>query len=223
MSESDTSASPPSLSSLNLRIGQAVQVILQGPQIYKHYTRLVGFAEPEFVILRVPTEKGWGIPISNGQRLDVRLFSEVSLFEFSSSVQTFQLHPRNFMVIDYPRSLHETRYRDHARVACHLPAQVVMSPIGQVSGFVIKDLSGRGASLLGSQRLGQPGEPLTLEFSFRLNAMDSLEHIHLQAKIQSVEPGDTTEASPATYRHGIRFDSADPRLFLLVFELQKNR
>lgn len=223
MSVVDTPAPTPSLIQLHLRIGQPVQVILHGPQDYKHYTQLIGFVEPEYVILRTPLENGWPVPVNQGQALEVRLFSEVSLFEFSARVQAIQLHPRNFMVIDYPKTLRETRYRDHARVACRLPANIIESIAGQPTGFEVTNLSGSGAALVGPLALGEKGQVLNFELAFRLEATDTQECLQLQATVQSVEalPGDSGQ--PVQYRHGIRFEQADPRIFLLVHELQKKR
>ncbi len=46
MPDSDAPSLLPRLTDMNLRIGQAVQVILHGPQDYKHFTKLIGFVEP---------------------------------------------------------------------------------------------------------------------------------------------------------------------------------
>lgn len=220
MPDSDAPPLPPRLTEMNLRIGQAVQVILHGPQDYKHFTKLIGFVEPDYVILHMPMENGWAVPVRIGQALTVRLFSEVSLFEFHARIQALQLHPRNFMIVDYPNAVQETRYRDHERVTCNLPTRIAASPSGQPAGFHISDLSGRGAALVGPLALGHQGDALSLELEFRLNATDQLERLQMPATIQTVE---TVAGSSAQYRHGLRFDHVDPRVFLLVYELLKKR
>jgi len=224
MPDSDAPSLLPRLTDMNLRIGQAVQVILHGPQDYKHFTKLIGFVEPEYVILQMPMENGWAVPVTIGQALTVRFFSEVSLFEFQARIQALQLHPRNFMVVDYPSTVQETRYRDHERVTCNLPTRIVASPLGQPVGFCITDLSGSGAALVGPQALGHKGASLSLELEFRLNATDQLERLQMPATVQSVEPVTGGPVGSSTqYRHGLRFDHADPRVFLLVYELLKKR
>jgi c-di-GMP-binding flagellar brake protein YcgR len=215
--------SPPRLSDMNLRIGQPVQVILQGPTEYKHYTRLIGFSEPEFVMLRVPMEQGWSVHLHNGQAMSVRLLTEVSIIEFSTTLQTFQLHPRNFMVLDYPSAVTETRFRAHERVKCNLPVNIVQSPQAATAPFQIQDLSGGGISLVGPNPLGESGQAIVCELSFDLAATGTHERLSLTGTLQSVEPLAGTSNTPGLYRHGVRFQGTDPRLFLLVYELQKNR
>lgn len=223
MTTAPVTSSPPRLSDMNLRIGQPVQVILHGPTEYKHYTRLIGFSEPEFVMVRVPMEQGWSVHLHNGQAVSIRLLAEVSIIEFSTSLQTFQLHPRNFMVLDYPAAVKETRFRAHERVKCNLPIEVLQSPQAASAPFHVQDLSGGGASLVGSHALGEPGQEILFELSFDLQATDTHERLALRGTLQSVEPLGAASSTPGLYRHGVRFHETDPRLFLLVYELQKIR
>ena len=60
------SAETPSLTPLgdmDLRIGQTVQLITRGKHPSKYYTRLIGHVEHEFIMLRVPVENGWAVPL----------------------------------------------------------------------------------------------------------------------------------------------------------------
>jgi c-di-GMP-binding flagellar brake protein YcgR len=223
MTTTPVTSSLPRLSEMNLRIGQPIQVILHGPTEYKHYTRLIGFSEPEFVMVRVPMEQGWSVQLHNGQAVSIRLLTEVSIIEFSTSLQTFQLHPRNFMVLDYPSAIKETRFRAHERVKCNLPVNVLESPQAASAPFHVQDLSGGGASLVGSHLLGEPGQDIVIELSFELQATATHERLRLRGALQSVEPLGAASSMSGLFRHGVRFLEADPRLFLLVYELQKIR
>ena len=99
----------PRLSDLDLRIGQTVQLITHGPQPRKYFAPLIGFVEREFIMLRLPIEKGWTVQFNEGQSFDVRVFCGVSLFEFEVRLQTLLLHPRNFMLLSCPTSIRQTR------------------------------------------------------------------------------------------------------------------
>lgn len=222
MTDAGGSATP-KLSEMNLSIGQPVQLVLRGPMEYKHYTRLIGFVEPDYVILRVPTERGWAVELRNGQSAEVRLFSGLSIFEFSTYVLSFQLHPRYMMILEYPQAVTEHRLREHERVKCQLPVVVSQGAHVHGAGFELHDLSGGGAALVGPQPLGDVGQTLTLALSFDLAATGTQEHVQLSATVQSLDihRGEGEKASSMAYKYGIKFDKVDSRILLLVNELQK--
>lgn len=217
------SAETPSLTPLgdmDLRIGQTVQLITQGKHQSKYYTRLIGYVEHEFIMLRVPMENGWAVPLEAGQAMDVRVFCGVSLYEFESRLETVLLHPRNYMLLSCPSHVRQTRLRAHERAKCALPVQVLQSPRGPVAtGFQFQDLSGGGAALVGPQALGEPGQALEVALDFHLQATDSQERVVFAAEIQSVQALRDQAGQTTGCHHGIRFAHTDPRVLLLVSEL----
>jgi len=213
------------LSDLDLRIGQTLQLITRGPQPAKHYTHLIGYVEPEFLMLRVPVENGWTVTFDEGQTLDVRVFCGVSLYEFETRLQTLLLNPRNYMLLSCPVAIRETRLRSHERVQCALPVRIAQAPAftgGALhAGFRFQDLSGSGAALVGPQVLGEVGQSLQVELAFDLSATGTHERLVLGADLQSVQPLRDTAGQTTAYLHGIRFHQVEPRILLLVSELQK--
>lgn len=210
------------LSDMDLRIAQPVQLITQGLQPRKYYTRLIGYVDQEFVMLRVPVEKGWGVPLEAGQGVDVRVFCGVSLYEFESRIETVLLNPRNYMLLSCPSQIRQTRFRSHERAPCALPVQVLQSPQGpEPTGFRFQDLSGSGAALVGPKVLGEPGQRMEVAVDFHLSATDTQEHVALEAEIQSVQAVRDQAGQNIGHLHGIRFDQTDPRVLLLVSELLK--
>ena len=211
----------PRLTDLDLRIGQTVQLITQGPQPRKYYTRLIGYVDHEFIMLRVPVENGWAVVFNEGQPFDVRVFCGVSLYDFQSRLQTLLLHPRNYMLLSCPAGIRQTRFRSHERVQCALPVQVVQAPSGQPvpAGYQFQDLSGSGAALVGPQALGEPGQALQLRLDFHLMATDTQEQVTLGGIIQSVQPLRSPAGQTTGHHHGIRFEAVEPRILLLVNEL----
>lgn len=213
------------LSDLDLRIGQTVQLITHGPQPAKHYTRLIGHVEPEFLMLRVPVENGWSVTFDEGQRFDVRVFCGVSLYEFETRLQALLLQPRNYMLMSCPSTIRETRLRSHERVQCALPVRIARAPSlpqqAPHSGYRFQDLSGSGAALVGPQPLGEVGQSLEVELAFSLAATGTQEQLVLGADIQTVQPLRDAAGHATGYLHGIRFHHVEPRVLLLVNELQK--
>lgn len=213
------------LINLELRIGQTVQLITHGPHPTKYYTRLIGHADPHFLMLRVPMENGWSVTLEEGQSLDVRVFCGVSLYEFESRLETLLLNPRNYMLLSCPSAIHETRFRSHERVQCNLPVRIAQAPavltVGTEGGFRLQDLSGSGAALVGPQMLGELGQSLKIELTFDLAATGTHEQLVIGADLQSVQPLLDAVGQVSGYLHGIRFHEVEPRVLLLVNELQK--
>lgn len=213
------------LSNLELRIGQTVQLITHGPHPSKYYTRLIGHADPHFLMLRVPLENGWAVTLKEGQSLDVRVFCGVSLYEFESRLETLLLNPRNYMLLSCPSAIHETRLRSHERVQCNLPVRIALAPApragGIEEGFRFQDLSGSGAALVGPLMLGEPDQSLRVELTFELAATGTQEQLVMGADLQSVQPLRDAAGKISGYLHGIRFHEVEPRILLLVNELQK--
>lgn len=213
------------LTDLDLRIGQTVQLIRHGQQPVKHYTRLIGHAEPDFLMLRVPVENGWTVTFDEGQSFDVRVFCGVSLYEFETRLQSLLLHPRNYMLMTCPQNIRETRLRSHERAQCALPVQVVQAPRmagePQAGAYRFQDLSGSGAALVGPQALGEVGQSLQVELAFSLAATGTQEQLVLGADIQTVQPLRDASGQSAGFLHGIRFHRVEPCVLLLVSELQK--
>lgn len=211
------------LADMDLHIGQPVQLVIEAAQTYKYYTRLIGYVEPDFIMLRVPMEKGWAVPLQAGQTLQVRVFSGVSIFDFDSRIQTVLLHPRNFMLLDCPAHIRQTRLREHARMPCDLPVQVLRDGQGSVRGSVcqLRDLSAGGAALFSPVALGAVGQTLLLGLDFALQTTGTQEQLQIEAHVQSVQALQDAQGRVSGHLHGLRFARIEPLIALLVSERHK--
>jgi len=225
MSKPSEKKSPLRLSDLDLRVGQTVQLIGYGKKPVKHFTRLIGYAEPDFLMLRVPVENGWTVTFDEGQLFDLRVFCGVSLYEFETRLQALLLHPRDYMLMSWPQKIREKRLRSHERVQCALPVHVLQAPKpadeAQAGAYRFQDLSGRGAALVGPQALGEVGQSLQVKMEFSLASTGTQEELVVGADIQTVQPLRDTSGNSVGFLHGIRFHRVEPCVLLLVSELQK--
>ena len=224
MTNAKKTAKIPKLVDLDLRVGQTVQLITQERQPRKYYTRLIGYVDQEFVMLRVPVENGWSVVLDEGQLLEVRVFCGVALYEFQCRLQALLLNPRNYMLLSYPEHIRQVRFRSHERVQCALPVRIAQaatsSAQGQpTEGFQFQDLSGSGAALVGPSALGAVGQPIRLQLDFHLAATDTQEQVMLDAVIQTVQALRNASGHVTGHHHGLRFDRVEPRILLLVNEL----
>jgi c-di-GMP-binding flagellar brake protein YcgR len=221
MTNAKKTAQSPKLVDLDLRVGQTVQLITQERQPRKYYTRLIGYVDQEFVMLRVPVENGWSVVLDEGQLLEVRVFCGVALYEFQCRLQALLLNPRNYMLLSYPEHIRQVRFRSHERVQCALPVHIAQAPgeLASDKGFQFQDLSGSGAALVGPQALGEAGQPVRLQLDFRLAATDTQEQVMLDAVIQKVQALRDPSGRVTGYHHGVHFEKVEPRILLLVSEL----
>lgn len=224
MAATFTLEQPPGFSNMDLRVGQPVQLLVSGAIHSKHYTRLIGYVDQEFMMLKVPLDKGRPVLFLDGQMLQVRVFSGLSLYEFESPFLTALNTPRSTMLMGPPQKFKETRMRTHARIKARMPVHIRLAPqvASGSTGYYLDDLSGGGAALYGPQALGQAGDAVQLALSFRLSSTGDDETVELSGKIQSLGSNATPSAKTGEHLHGIQFDTTDPRILLLIYELQNN-
>jgi Flagellar protein YcgR len=212
-------------SDVHFQVGQLVQIVLEGPVQHKQYTRVIGWVENEFLILRVPQEDGWIVHLREGMSVEVRLFSGLSIFTFKSCVNTLLLNPRNYMLMSFPEEILETPMRAHLRVRTSLPVEVLSSELigHNIGDFHLHDISGGGTSVVGPQKLGEVDSSVKLRLRFDLQSTGKSEEAEMLGSIQNVElvhRGNQSNSHPE-YQHGIRFHEPDARVVLLVHELKQ--
>lgn len=205
---------------MNLQIGQRVQLVLLDPYEEKHYTQIIGYVENEFVMLKIPQAKGWDVPLREGQAVEVRLFSGVSIFQFSTRISAILINPRNYVLLHFPTQVQKSRLRSQSRIPVSLPVRMTHLPESQ-QHFQVLDLSSGGASLAGPCRLGEIGEAFKLALSFHLETSGQLESFEMEATIQNIEQMPSSDASNLIYKHGLQFKKHDPRVVLYIYELQQ--
>ena len=223
MSSVSPSPVPVSFESMGLRVGQNLQLLRHNPSPYKCYTTLIGYVDREFFLVRLPREAGGAVRFEQGQMLEVRLFSGLSIYSFESGIESLLLHPRDYMLMTYPNDIREHRLRDQHRVPIKLPIHIKSAGSAGAgpSGYQILDLSGSGALIAGPQPLGQVGSRWMVTLDFELSTTGKLESVNMGVTIQNMstvpapdQPGDVV------HHHGVKFDSVDPRMALLVHEIQ---
>lgn len=221
--DSSTSAlTPASFADMDLRVGQKLLLAVDWPAPEKYYSQLIGYQEPDFLILRPPQTNGATVQLAVGKQVEVRLFSGVSVFTFKTRVQAFLMHPRNYMLMSFPEEVLESRLRAYNRVLCELPGHISTGPQGQsATPCIIKDLSGGGALVTATGPIGDVGDQVQLQLKFDLQATGTHEQLMLKATIRNIvehkEPNGQT-----VKRNGLEFDDTHSKIFLLVYELQQS-
>ena len=204
---------------MDLQIGQRVQLVLQDPFEEKHYTKLIGYVDNEFVMVQTPQAKGWDVPLREGQSVEVRLFSGVSIFHFATRIKAILINPRNYVLLEFPVQVYKSRLRSQARVPVSLPVRMSDLP-ENLQQFKVVDLSSGGASLAGPAKLGNIGDAFSLVLSFHLETSGQLEQFEMASTIQNIDAIQQANGS-TLYKHGLKFAKNDPRVVLYLYEIQQ--
>lgn len=219
MISSQTTPQVAKFSEMDVRVGHRVQLIVPGPFPQKHYTSLIGYVEDEFLILHLPPEYGDTLHLHEGQVLDIRLFSRLSIYSFQSRINSLMLNPKNFMLMSFPAQVQECQMRSHERVSVDVPLQVLSTGASPKprAGLRLRDISNGGASLQGPALPETVGDQLKLLIEFHQATTGRQEAVEMLSTLRSVErvPGGGDE----TYRYGVQFEQVDPRVALWVYEL----
>ncbi len=207
-------------SDMDVRVGHRVQLIVPGPFPQKHYTNVIGYLEGEFIILHLPPEYGDTLHLHEGQHIDIRLFSRLSIYTFSGRVNSIMLNPKNFMLLSFPKEVLEYQMRSHLRVSVDAPVQVAsIATHGARLDMKLRDISNGGASLLGPAMPERVGDSLQLIIEFHQATTGRREEVTLMSTLRSIERVSVPPSEGDIYRYGVQFKELDPRVALWIYEL----
>lgn len=208
---------------MGLRVGQNLQLLRHHPSPFKCYTTLIGYVDHEFFLARLPREAGGAVRFEQGQMLEVRLFSGLSIYSFDSGIESLLLHPRDYMLMTYPSDIREHRLRGQHRVPVRMPIDIRAAGASGAgrADYQILDLSGSGALIAGPEPLGQVGDKWLVTLNFELSTTGQLESVTTGVTLQNATAVPAKDPnSAAVHHHGVKFDTVDPRIALLVHEIQ---
>lgn len=204
-----------SFDDMKLQVGARLQLMLQhGSQQKIYYSTLIGFVPGEYLLLKVPHEGGLSVPIREGERVVIRVFSGVSVYTFACNVESVLLSPRNYMHLTFPEAIQVIPLRKEIRVRVDLPAVIkhAARPNETESGTaVLSDLSVTGALVAADVQLGEQGEHISIAFSFRIRPTNQEVRMELGATIRNIQrkKADKQKNAPL-FTHGIEFNTVDP-------------
>ncbi len=192
---------------LNVRVGARLQIVVSAfGRASPLASTLLGYAEPEYLIVRTPTEGGLAVRLGNGEPLDVRLFTGTRIVEFRTSLLRQFAAPISYWHLEYPADVRVTTLRAAPRIRVELDAQASRDGAAAVPVRLI-DLGALGAKVLASEPLGERGQTLQLAFDIPRAAQGAAAKIAVSATIRSVKPLAATGDGDAHYAHGLQFEN----------------
>lgn len=192
----------PSFNDLNLQVGARLQLMLHGSQKTFYYSSLIGYVAGEYLLVKIPIENGLSVPLHEGERVIVRVFSGVAVYTFNCNVESVLLAPRFYMHLSFPQTIAATPVRKAARVKVNLPAQIRRDAGPHPGTAALVDLSISGALIMADTELGTPGDRISIAFAFRVRPTNQEVRIETDATIRSCRPLDQNAGSDAALAHG---------------------
>jgi c-di-GMP-binding flagellar brake protein YcgR len=205
--------SKPSFEGMNLQVGARLQLMLKhGSKQVVYYSSLIGFIVGEYLLIKIPIERGLSVPIKEGEQLAIRVFSGVSVFTFTCDVESIHLSPHFYMHVSFPKAIQAIALRNAVRVKVDLPVRVKLAsdPESDLNGAMLSDLSVTGASLLVDRQLGEPGETIQVAFSFRIQPTNQEVKIATSATIRSTRQRNVDKVNDSMrFSYGIHFGQVE--------------
>lgn len=181
-----------------LHVGMKMQLLLQrGSQKIVCYSNLIGYETGEYVLLKVPQEKGILVTIQAGDAVHIRVFSGLAVFAFVCYVENVLSMPRNCMYLSFPSTVQSIPLRRALRTKVDLPAIVTNSLQPgdmSVTKGQLRDLSVNGALFSSSSNLGKTGERISLEFPVALQSVDQDVVVKTEAVIRNIRQAANSNA-----------------------------
>lgn len=207
---------------LHVRVGARLQLVVStfGRKSPLAST-LLGYAEPEYLIVRTPAEGGLAVRLQNGEPLDVRLFTGTHVVEFRTSLLRQFSAPISYWHLSYPQDVRVTTLRAAPRTRVDLGAQAHRN--GAAVLVRLTDLSALGAKVLAPEPLGERGQTLELAFDIPRGPQGATAKIAVAATIRGIKPLAAAGDAPPSYAHGLQFEnlSESDQVLLQNFVLQK--
>lgn len=199
----------PTFNDMKLPVGARLQLILARPAQSSYFSSLIGYVQGEYLLVKIPVEHGLTVPMQEGERITVRVFSGVSVYSFACTIESVLLAPRCYMHLSFPQEIASTPLRQAARVKVNVPVEVRQQDDGHgepVAG-TISDLSMTGALITSETELGSPGDRIGVSFCFRVQPTNQEVRIRADAYIRSCRRvGANGRQTAPHYGTGIHFD-----------------
>lgn len=208
---------------LNVRVGARIQLVVSAfGRRSQLASTLLGYAEPEYLIVRTPAEGGLAVRLQNGESLDVRLFTGTHVVEFRTSLLRQFSAPISYWHLSYPQDVRVTTLRAAPRTRVDLAAQANRDGAAAVP-VRLTDLSALGAKVLAPEPLGERGQTLELAFDIPRGPQGAAAKIAVAATIRGIKPLAAAGDAPPSYAHGLQFENLgeSDQVLLQNFVLQK--
>lgn len=203
---------------MNLQVGGRLQFIThRGIKPVQHFSTLIGYIKDEYMIVKIPTEHGVPISLTEGEKLTIRVFSGVTVCSFDCTVARVFGRPLLYAHITFPNSIQGTSLRAAMRVKVDIPAQVTGSRGGAAPARCsLINLSVTGALIESPRKLPPDDELVTLEFTLLTQPGNQPVAVSTRASIKNVNVLKPSAERFEVFTYGVQFIGLDPNHYTLL-------
>lgn len=203
---------------MNLQVGGRLQFITHRQvKPVQHFSTLIGWVKDEYLIVKIPMEHGAPIPLVEGERLTIRVFSGVNVCSFACTVERVFGRPLLYVHLSFPTSIQGTSLRTAMRVKVDIPVQVSGSHSHAHANCYLVNLSVTGA-LIESPRKLPADDEVMLQFALAAPPGNQVT-VRTRASIRNVNTLKPSSEQHEVFTYGVQFLDLDPVHYTLLQNL----
>jgi c-di-GMP-binding flagellar brake protein YcgR len=206
---------------MNLQVGVRLQFITHRRlKPVQHFSTLIGWLKDEYLIVKIPMDNGVPIPLVEGERLTMRVFSGIHVCSFACTVERVFGRPVLYAHISFPRTIQGTSLRTAMRVKVDIPARIIPArSTAPGADCLLTNLSVNGARIESKKSLPQDEDEIDLEFTLTTAPNNQAIRVRTRAAVRNISAlsGGTEQAEGFAY--GVQFVDLDPVHFTLLQNL----
>lgn len=203
---------------MNLQVGGRLQLITHRHiKPLQYFSTLIGYIRDEYLIIKIPTEHGTPISLTEGEKLSIRVFSGVNVCSFSCTVERVFARPLLYAHLSFPTSIQGNSLRAAMRVKVDIPAQITGSrPGASPSNVFLVNLSVTGALIESPRKLPPSEEEVTLQFTLIAPPYHQQIIVTTRASIRNVAVVKPSPGRFEVYSYGVQFIDLEPAHYTLL-------
>ena len=207
--------------SMNLQVGVRLQFITHRRlKPVQHFSTLIGWVKDEYMIVKIPTDNGAPIPLVEGERLTMRVFSGIHVCSFACTVERVFGRPLLYAHISFPRSIQGTSLRTAMRVKVDIPARIIpVSGTVAAAECLVTNLSVTGARIESQKSLPQDEDEFDLEFILQAPPNNQEVRVRARAVVRNISALSSGPEPADGFAYGVQFTSLNPAHYTLLQNL----
>jgi c-di-GMP-binding flagellar brake protein YcgR len=204
--------------SMNLQVGVRLQFITHRRlKPVQHFSTLIGWVKDEYMIVKIPMDNGAPIPLVEGERLTMRVFSGIHVCSFACTVERVFGRPLLYAHISFPRSIQGTSLRTAMRVKVDIPARIIpASGTVPAAECFVTNLSVTGARIESPKSLPQDEDEFDLEFILQAPPNNQEVRVRARAVVRNISALSSGPEPAEGFAYGVQFTSLNPAHYTLL-------
>ncbi len=211
-----------SFEDMNLKVDDRLQLVAYRSAKIEYYCSLIGYEPGKYLFVTMPQENGsqtiwFSAPLRMGERVDVRFFSGVSIFDFSSSVEF--IHTRhNFLELAFPAEVRTFLLRKNLRIKVKMPVRISQINEQELPDPIIAtalDMSISGVMLRSDKPLGAADDIINMAFVVKNKFTNENTLVEVLATIRNCREDEGPQGN-MMYKHGILFKELKPYYYSML-------